>query len=770
MPINKTDNKKSELAQLLLHYLPYWPYFLGSLIVCGVFSKLYLHFATPVYQISASILIKDDDQNNNNATFSSSWDLFSSKKIVENETEVLHSRTLMDEVVKNLGLYAPVYLDGTIRNKPGYTQSPVRIQLKFPDKIKISEKDEKIYFTYDGIRVTIAGKHFPLNTWKPSPWGEIRFIPNPAYIITPHAKKDPLFFTFLNVHQVAEGLISRLDVNQSGKLSTVIHLSLKDPVPERGEDIINQLIYFYNIAALKDKNKLAKSAVSFLDERLDHVAKELDSIEVALQLYKANKGGVDLSEQSKLILGSVMANDEKISEINVQLATLRQIQNYVEGNGGVPGIVPSTTDGNDEVLSKYLGNLYGAEIQYDKLRKTTAQNNPMLLSLQDQINKIKPTILQYILNKINTLEAVRNNLNNTAGQYASILHTIPQKQRELLEISRQQAIKNDLYTYLLKKREEAALSYRASVSDIRIFDKAQAGVEPVSKKRKVVFGFALILGLCIPVIFIKFNEKIFSKDDLKSIINYPMLGEIAYLSHKKTSIIANDRKNFITEQLRQVRTSLEPALGINAFKNKIMITSAVSGEGKSFIASNLAVSLALTGKKVILIDLDLHKPNLYKIFDENGETGVADFLLGKATMEEIIYKTEINKNLFLIPSGENLTEPSELILNGKLPELLIYLEGIYDYILMETAPVNVITDGYIVSKLCDATLFVARYGITPKTELVTFKENVSSKKLKNIGIIFNGVKPIGFKGYGKKYYGYMGKKEKSKKTNYNWLT
>lgn len=763
MPVNKIDNKKSELSQLLLRYLPYWPYFLGSLIACGVLAELYLHYTTPVYQISASILIKKDDDQGNNNSFLSPMDVFTSKKIVENEAAILQSHTLIDEVVKKLGLYAPVYLDGTIHDKSGYTQSPVSIQVKYPNKIKAPEKVEKIYFTYDGTRAIIKGQNFPLNVWVNSQWGEIRFIPNPEYVITPHTKKEPLFFTLFSINQSANTLINNLDVEPSSKLSTIINLSYKDPVPKRGKDILNALIYFYNIAALEDKNELAANAVSFLDKRLRYVSAGLDSIEMALQRYKANKGGVALDEQSKLILGNVSENDEKISEINVQLATLQQIEGYIKGNGANPGIIPTAGNGNDNVLSQYLSNLYDAELQYDKLSKTTAENNPMLLSLKDQIDKIKPTILQYVNNKINTLKAAKANLSSTSGQYTSALRSIPQKQRELLEISRQKAIKSDLYDFLLKKKEEAALSYAASVSDTRIVDHAVVKLGPVSPKRMVVLGFAFILGLCLPAAFLKFNEKILSKDDIADILNYPMLGEISWLTNKKLAIVANNRKNFITEQFRQVRTSLDPALGINTVKNKIMITSAISGEGKSFIASNLAVSLALTGKKVMLIDLDLHKPKLDKIFNENGETGVADFLLGNATMEEIIYKTETNKNLFLIPSGKNLTEPSELILNEKLPELLTYLEGMYDYILMETAPVNVITDGYIVSKLCDATLFVVRYGFTPKSEIITLKENAPSRKLKNIGIIFNGVKSIGFKRYGKKYYGYVQKKDKVKR-------
>lgn len=758
---HKPNPKKNELVQLLLRYLPYWPYFLISVIICMGLAKFYLRYKTPVYQVSASILIKNNDQNqNNNSSFLSPLDVFSSKKIVENETAVLKSHILMDEVVKELGLYAPIYYDATFHHPSGYIESPVRLEVKSPDEIRPQAKIQKIYFTYDGSRVVVNGKDFPLNTWEDSRWGVIRFIPNPEYVITPHERNYPSFFVLLSVNQVAGGLINSLSAEPASKLSTVINLTLKDQIPERGKDVLNMLIHFYNESAIEDKNKLAANAVSFLDQRLQYVARGLDSIEMALQLYKANKGGVDLSEQSRLILGNVSSNDEKMNEINIQLATMHQIKSYVEGNGGDPGIIPTSGSGNDNLLTTYLGNLYSAELQYDRLRKTTAENNPMLLSLKDQIDKIKPTILQYINSKINSLQIAKNSLSTTASQYSYALSSIPEKQRELLEISRQQNIKSDLYDFLLKKREEAALSYAATVSDTRVVDHAVVNPGPVSPKNSMVLGGGFIIGLLIPVVFLKFNEKIISKNEISDILDYPVLGEISKSINKKIPLIASDRRNVIAEQFRQVRTSMVPALGINSLKNKIMVTSAISGEGKSFIASNLAVNLALSGKRVLLIDMDLHKPGLGKIFNLEEETGLTNFLLEEASMDEIIYKTEISENLFIIPSGRYIEESSELLLNGRVSELLIYLEGIYDYLLIDIAPANIVTDGYAVSKFCDATLLIVRYKYTPKSELFSISENAGLKGLKNPGVILNGVGSIGSKYYGKRYYGYVGKRKK----------
>lgn len=759
--IHKSNPKKGELTQLVSRYIPYWLYFLISILICCGLAKFYLHYKTPVYQISASILIKNDNQNqnNNNNSFLSPMDVFSYNKIVENETAVLESHSLMNEVVKKLGLYAPMYFDATFHHPSGYIESPVRVEAKYPDQIMISPKPQKIYFTYDGSEAVINGKKFPLNTWVNSQGGEIRFIPNPEYVITPHEKSYPLFFVLLNVNQVADGFINNLNADAASKLSTVINLTLRDQVPERGRDVLNTLLQLYNESTINDKNKLAANAVSFLDQRLHYVSAGLDSIEMALQQYKASKGGVDLSEQSKLILGNVSANDQQLNQINIQLATLQQIKSYVEGNGGDPGIIPSSNDGSDNTLTTYLNNLYEADLQYDRLRKTTAENNPMLLSLKDQIAKIKPTILQYINNKISTLEITKGSLSTTANQYSYALSTIPEKQRELLEISRQQNIKSDLYDFLLKKREEAALSYAATVADTRIIDHAVIQPSPVSPKSNIVLGVAFLIGLCIPVLLLRFNEKIVSKDQITDILDYPILGEISKSTGKKTPLIVSDRRNVIAEQFRQLRTSMVPMLTGNNFKNKIMITSAISGEGKSFIASNLAMSMASSEKKVLLMDMDLHKRGLEKIFNLPQEKGLTDFLSDNVPMDEIIYKTEVSKNLYFIPSGKVVEEPSELVSGERLQELLMYLEGIYDHIIIDVPPVNIISDGYSLSGLCDITLLVVRYKYTPRAVLFTMRENAAMRRLKNPGIILNGVQSISAKYSSKRYYGYVGKQK-----------
>jgi capsular exopolysaccharide synthesis family protein len=334
-----------------------------------------------------------------------------------------------------------------------------------------------------------------------------------------------------------------------------------------------------------------------------------------------------------------------------------------------------------------------------------------------------------------------------------------------VDISRSQSIKNNIYQFLLQKREEAALSYASTVSDSRLIDQAESGANPVSPNRNLVYGIACIIALCIPVGFVSlkelFNKKIIFRNEIEELINFPVIGEIGQDNTKKDIVISEGERSYIAEQFRQIRTTL-PYLGLDGkLRKKILITSAVPGEGKSFVASNLAMSLALTEKKVALLELDLRKPKLGDIFSSKNKIGLSDYLKGKVSKEEIINPTRLSENLFVIYSGNAVNNPSELLLNPRLKELLDYLNDTYDYIIMETGPVNAVTDAFIISDLSDSTLFVVRYNFTAREHINVLKDHLKVRELKNPAIIFNGVKSIGFGKYGS-VYNYAEKTTKKK--------
>ncbi len=534
----------------------------------------------------------------------------------------------------------------------------------------------------------------------------LRFVPNKYYTDDDTAKKQ-LYFSLNDPRNVARDLLGGLKAEPSSKLSSVVELSFRDEVPERAEDILNQLIIAYDKSSINEKDKLARNTLAFVEDRLNVVAHDLDSIEKKVQQYKSGKGAVDVGTQGQLYLQNVSANDQKLSEVNMQLSVLNQVQKFVTDKDNNEAIVPSTLGVSDPLLSQLLDKLYTSQLEYEKLKKTVGENNPTLVAITDQINKIKPNILQNIQSQQQSLNAAKQNLYSTNGNYNSILGAVPQKERQLLDISREQATKSSIYTFLLQKREESELSYASAVSDHMVVDNAQAGVSPVSPKKMLVYLMAIIacLGLCLAIITIResLTGKVFYRHEIEARTSIPIIGEVAFEKTKTPLVIEVGKRSFIAEEFRKLRISLS-FLGIDSAHKKILITSSISGEGKSFIAANLAVSLALTGKKVVIVDMDLNNPTISKILNVNQEDGITEFLTGQKEPEEIIKRVKAHENLFFISAGKLPENPTELLANGKVKEIIDYLDNIFDIVIIDTSPIVLVTDAYILSALCDATL------------------------------------------------------------------
>ena len=741
------------LVDVFYKYFAYWP-LLAILLLFGITCAwVYLRYTLPVYQTTATLLIKDDKNSAPGKEMLQAFDLFGSKKNVQNEIEVLQSKTLMQEVVKNLHLYGPVTVKGRVRSQSAYVLSPVMVEAKDPDSLK---EIKRVYFKYNEATqvVRIDNKNYSINQWVTTPFGIIRFLPVKYY--KPVDKKDKeydFYFSLISVKKAANNILSIITVASSSKQSTVIDLSINDEVPQRGEDILNELLKVYNQAAILDKNMLAANTLKFVNDRLSYVVNELDSVEGRLEKFKSRNKITDISEQGKIYLQTVAVNDQKISDINMQLAALDQVENYVRSKNGLGGIVPSTFGVADPVLIELLKKLSEQELQYNQTKKIVPENNPAVVALVDGINNLKPGILENIYSKRRNLMAGKNDLAGTNSGYSSLLKTIPEQERELLGISRQQAIKNNIYTFLLQKREETALSYASAVADSRIIDVAQSSDAPVSPNRRFTYLIAMVASLILGFAFIFFKEfltrTVQDSSDIQKYTSIPFLGEVMYDRSKAPIVIAEGKRSFIAEQFRQLRTSLG-YLGIDETHKRVLITSSISGEGKSFIAVNLGISLALMGKKVVLLELDLRKPKLSLNFKVNRDTGLSNYLIGKLPVEDLVKNTGID-NLFTITAGPIPPNPSELIANARLPELLTYLEKTFDYIIIDTAPVNPVTDAYIISPLVDVTLFVVRHDYTPKIFLQKIEVQHKMKSLKNAAIIYNGVKG---KGFGKSQYGY----------------
>jgi capsular exopolysaccharide synthesis family protein len=753
------DKEDSGLQQLLTKYIPYWPLFLFLLMLSGAALYFYLKYKAPIYETNASVLIKDETKGQEDSKMEEVLNVFGTKKIVENELEIFHSNSLISSVVKTLYLYAPVYEEKGWRGlatTSAYLTSPIVVEVPNPNSI---EEIQKVYFHFakEDSSVIINDNKYPLNKWVDLPFGTVRFLSNPHYY--PYIKKGKdsarFYFNLVTLDHATNAVLGSLSVSAASKQSSIINLSFRDPVPARGENIISEVVIAYNKASADRKSSVALKTLKFIEDRLKNAAKELDSVESSIQHYKDATGVVDISEQSKLYLQSIESNDRDLSKLNLQLSALDEVEKYVESKNNSGSIVPSTFNINDPSLTQLLNTLFADQAQYEKLKRTTAENNPIMLSLQEEIDRIRPNILENIRSQRKNIEAGKATLLESKDRYTAMLSSVPQKERQLVEVSRQHNIKNDIYSFLLQKKEETAYSITSILPDCYIVSNPTTSGTPVSPKKPFLAILALVapLGFSVLLISVKdiFNGRILYRSDIEKLTSFPIIGEVIYEKLKSPIVTENAERSFIVEQFRLIRTALKHhGKPKGSPVKRVLITSCIKGDGKSFISSNLAVSLARSGKKVALLELDLHQPRLSDIFDIQKCAGITDYLQEKVQEDEIIVPTR-QENLSLIPAGYLVDEPTELLVNGRLEVLFKYLDARFDILVVDTAPLKVLTDGLIIAPLCTLVLNVIRHNHTPKSHIELLNKDMAAYDISNVAIIFNGVKNRGF---GKYSYGY----------------
>ncbi len=767
------EEKETNVSQQLLSkYLPYWPLFLIFALLSMVGAYLYLRYKTPIYEAEATLIIKDEKRGTEDSRAITSLDLISANKNVENEMEVLYSRALMEKVVRSLLLYIPLFEQGKVKKaNDAYVLSPIMIEASNPDSII---ETQNVNFSYDRINqmVLLDNKDkYPINQFVNTAYGKLKFLPNKHYFSNSSSNKQ-LYFSIAAPGDIATELLENLKVT-TAKQSAIVSLTYRDAIPQRAVEILNELITVYQQTSVNDKNSLALKTMNFVNEQLGIVTKELDSIEKKVQQYKSGSGAVDVSAQGQVFLKSMNENDQKLGEVDSRLAALGEVEKFVTSRGNSGSIVPATIGIGDPMLSNLMTKLYDSEMEYDKLKKTVGENNPALIALSEQINKMRPSIIENIKNQKQGLTAARQSLSNTNGGYNSMLQAVPQKERQILSISREHSVKSDKYAFLLQSRENAELALQNTVPNSRVVDKAQAGKDPVSPKRNLIYMIAIIvaLGLCTGIITVKdsFTGKIKYRKEIENLTAIPIIGEIAFDKSKTPLVIEKGTRSFVAEEFRKLRISLS-FLGIDPAHKKLLLTSSISGEGKSFIAANLAVSLSLTGKKVVLVDLDLNNPTLSKILDVNQEYGITEVLTGEKSIDSVIKKVDGQETLYFISAGNLPENPTELLANGKINPIVDYLDSNFDMVLIDTSPAVLVTDAYILSGLCDATLYVIRHDYTPRMIVKRIDENNQINPITNPAIVFNGVKTRGvFKnnyGYGYDYvYGNKARGIKTKKVS-----
>lgn len=747
-------------------YIPYWPLFLLFLVLGAGLVYSYFRYAVPQYEANASLIIKDEKKGSDDAKFMESLNIINTKKIIENEIDIIQSRPILKKVVTSLRLYSPIYYTNGISPVSAYDEFPLTVEVRNPDSIPVTTANIPLQFSREDSSVTInAAITGKLNTWLQTPYGDLRFSINNSSLPTENI--HPIYFSLLTIDEAVQKIQDNLKVTATNKLSSVINLRYRDDKPKLAEDILNGIILAYNEMSTAEKKALAKNTLSFIEARLNTVGYELDSIESSIQKYKANQGAVDISTQGQLFLQNVSANDQKLSDINMQLMVIGQVEKLLSSNDNSLKILPSSLGVNDATLSQLMINLNTAELEHEKLKKTVAENNPLLVANTDQINKLRHNIADHIQTQRASLETSRENILATNNGYNSILHSIPTKERQLLEISRDKNIKSEIYSFLLQKREESELSYESTLSDSNVINFAHADDSPVSPNKLLILGIAILAVFGAPVSLVNLREtlnpNILYRKEIESLTALPIIGEVGHNRSKKPLVIEAGKRSFIAEEFRKIRNALL-FKGVNGKHKKILVTSGISGEGKSFVANNLAISYAVSGRKTVLLDFDLHNSSLNRIFKRENMPGVCEYLAGSIDVKDIIFPCPGYDNLYLVAAGNLQDNMSELIENGRANELISYLGENFDITIVDSEPVELVSDGRILSMSCDATIYVVRHLYTPKILLKRFDQNNTLSPLHNPYIVFNGVKTRGFVkgqyGYG---YGYVyGEKELSR--------
>ena len=765
-----TQKEDAQVGQMLAGYISYWPLFLMCLTLALGAAYFYIKYSIPKYEATAKILIKDDKKGATDSKTLEQLDAISTKKIIDNEMEVLQSQQLLDSVVVKLGLYAPISQEGKFKAVSALHSFPLVIKVKQPEKI--TGWNEKIPLSYDKKnRKAIVNNSIacPVGQWVNTKYGELMFIDNTDFRGTKEDK--PFYFDLVKVQAMGNVISAVLKVEASGKNSSVINLTYTDEVPIRAERILNELIHYYNQSAIIEKNNLVKNTVTSIDARLAVLQKDIDSTQKKVKNFRASNRAVDLGSQASQSLNIVASSDIKAAEADMQLKALNDLKKVVTTNDKI-GILPSAMGINDPALTQQMSALQNAQIELERMKKTVGEGNPIILELKEQIAQMKPGIASSIQTQIQNVELSRGTYAATSGRFNSTLGAIPEKERELLGISRDLNTQNGIYSYLLQKKEESELSFTNTNTDSKVVNYGEAGAKPVSPKTSLIYVAAFVLGLILPIAIVNgtemLNNKILYRKEIESFTSIPVIGEIVYNKTKTSLVLEPGKRSFIAEEFRKVRVSLL-FLGIDSYHKKILVTSSLPGEGKSFVAANLAVSLAMTGKKVVLVDADLHNPSLGKLFGVTTEDiGVSDFLLGERKVDEIVRAVPNHENLSFVSSGGLHPTPSELLENGEIQKLISSLEDRFDLVVIDTAPVVMVTDAYHLSSLADATLYVIRHKYTPKMVVKRIDENNKINSLKNPAIVFNGVKTRGFMknnyGYGYDYvYGKNQKKNKGYK-------
>ncbi|WP_455585393.1 GumC family protein [Bacteroides sp.] len=776
----ETDNK-DELKTILFNYLIHWKWFILSIILCWAGSWFYLRYATPVYNVSATVMIKDDKKGSRASEMLALEDMgfLSSSGSIENEMEILRSKSLIKQAVTSLKIYATYTTKGHIGSRDLYNESPIAVEMTAADlnKLKTGFSFEVVLQPDSTLNLSgnIGGKDISTHISRlpillDTPAGRLTLSLRP--------ETQPIYDETIYIHitpplQMAKAYLGALNISGTSNTTSIANISIQTTNKQRGEDFVNKLIEVYNQDASNDKKLIATKTAEFIDERIVIINRELGSTEAELENFKRNAGLTSLNDAQTFVQES-SEYEKKRMDIGTQLNLMEYLRTYINNPANQDAVIPSNVGVNDVTLSALINKYNEMILERNRLLRTSSESNPVIVRKNNDLSAMRASIKSAINSVYQGLLISKGDIERQASKYSNRIDQAPTQERALTGIARQQEIKAGLYMMLLQKREENSIALAATADNAKIIDAATANDLPIAPNYSLIRMIAVVVGLLIPVVVITlinfFRLRIEGHADVEKLTRIPILCDIPtnYTQrNSSTTIVVKENENSImSEVFRSLRTNLQFILGKK--ENKvILITSTTSGEGKTFISCNLGVSLALLGKRVVIVGLDIRKPKLAEYFDIDQKhlKGITSYLADDSIdLHSLLLPVQANPNLWLLPSGSVPPNPAELLARPSLDKAIAQLAQEFDYVILDTAPVGMVTDTLILSRVANASIYVCRADYSYKSDFELINELKKENKLPEISVVINGIdmkkKKYGYYyGYGKKYgygrrYGY----------------
>jgi len=754
---NQSGNKdlgNLSIKDLFFKYVRFLPVFLVSVALCLLGAYLYLRYTTPIYRVTGTLTFKTDDQNRG-GKFN---DIFLAKSVsdVQSEIEILKSQELMERVVDSAKLQTNYFAVGKIKTLNIYNGCPFRLNIIRLSDSFTSFKMNFIFPTENEFRVNKEPARFKFGDHFANVYGEFSLSR-----VFPGTASREFNVEWKSTSEQASIYAPMVRVAPKIAGSNIYNIQIDYQNSALAADIVNNLMVRYKDASIEDKNATIKQRLDYIIQQLARIDQDLDSIEAKRIMYVNEHNLSGYEEQLSSYFKEQIDADQRIKDLRQQNVTIDLMKEYLQDGMNNYELVPSALSLTDVTLAGTVNSYNTMQLERKRmLEQKIPEENPQIQGKNAELEKLRTSILEALKNLKIAYNSSINDFYRRANEAIYKQKEMPAKVQRLQEMERERDSKLALFKFLQEQREETAMQQAATVSSSKVLTGAYPTDTPIRPNRRAIQLLAIILGLGLPAMYIFFqeiiNDKVNTRYDIEKLTDVSVLGEVGHSYSSSSMIVSKTNRSMVSEQFRIIRSNLQYILN-KIDKPVIMITSSFSAEGKSFITTNLGGVMALAGKKTVMLEFDIRKPKLFSGMKLAGKIGITNYLVGKAKMEELPIKVPGYDNLFAISCGPVPPNPSELLLDTRVDEMFVWLKENFDVIILDTAPVGMVSDAMTLGKFADTTLYVVRQGYTYKKQVSLIDEFYHENRLPRISIIINDVKlkpGYGYYGYGRYGYGY----------------